>query len=115
MTNKKKTAKKKNAIQAVEKQQFPVEWYTPDDIKTYHATDMTVSFTGHDFVVSFFEVRPPLILGSMSERRAQSKEIKSVRKQCVSRIAVNVDRMPAFIKAFQTNLKRYKDAVKVKN
>ena len=114
MTNKKKTAKKKTTLQALERT-IPVEWYTPDEIKTYHATDMTVSFTGHDFVVSFFELRPPLILGSVSERIAQSKEIKSVRKQCVSRIAVNVDRMPAFIKAFQTNLKRYKDAVKVKN
>ena len=115
MTNKKKRAKKKSATHALKGLQVPVEWYTPDEIKTYHATDMTVSFTGHDFVVSFFEVRPPVILGSMSERIAQSKVIKSVRKQCVTRVAVNVDRLPAFIKALQTNLRRYKQAAKVKN
>ncbi len=61
MTNKRKTAVK------VLGKKIPVEWHTPDDIKTYHVTDMTIHFTGHDFVVSFFEVRPPLLLGSMSE------------------------------------------------
>ena len=54
----------------------------------------------------------------MSEVIEKSKEIKSVRKQCVSRVAVNVDLLPAFIKAFQINLKRYKnrkDQIEVEN
>ena len=114
MTNKKKRVRKKTVARAVEIPPVPVEWYIPEHIKTYYVTDMTVQFTGHDFVVSFFELRPPVILGSISERMEQAKRLKSVRKQCITRVAVNVERMPDFIKAFQTNLKRYKDQIERK-
>ena len=108
---KKRAARKKTTPEKAVELQVPVEWYVPDYIKTYHVTDLTVQYTGNAFVASFYEVRPPLLLGSQSEVEKQAEKLTSIRKQCVTRVAIGVDRMADFIKAFQANQKRYKDKV----
>jgi len=109
--NKKRAARKNTTAEEAVEVQVPVEWYVPDDIKTYHVTDMIVQYTGNAFVTSFYEVRPPLLSGSPSEVKKQTETITSIRKQCVTRVAIGVDRMDDFIKAFQANQKRYKAKV----
>lgn len=108
---KKRAARKKTTSEEAIEVQLPVEWYVPDDIKTYHVTDMMVQYVGNAFVASFYELRPPLFTGSSSERQKQAEKLTSIRKQCVTRVAIGVDRMPEFIKAFQANQKRYQDEV----
>ena len=61
------------------KLELPIEWHLPDQIVSRYATNMVVQFTENEFIVSFFETVPPLLLGSPDAIKEKVKEIKSVR------------------------------------
>jgi hypothetical protein len=85
----------------------PIEWHMPEDLISRYANNIVVQFEQHEFIVCFFEVRPPILIGSSEEIKAKLEQTESVRAECVARIIVAADRMPSFIKALQDNLDRY--------
>ena len=82
----------------IEGKEFLIEWYVPENIKSHYATNMVVQYTGEEFVISFFEVKPPIILGSPDEIKSLREKIESVKAECLSRIIVSPKRMKTFIK-----------------
>ena len=94
---------KKNKKKKIE---LHYEWNIPDDIVARYATNMVVQRTEHEFIISFFEVKPPLFLGSPEEIIEQTKKLDSVRANCVAQVIVAADKMPSFIEDLETNLKR---------
>jgi len=85
---------------------FPLEWSIPEDIVARYANNMLVQRTEIGFLISFFETKPPVLLGDPEEINEQIKKIKSVRSNCVSQIIVSANVMPRFIEALQSNLKK---------
>ena len=85
----------------------PLEWHVPDDLASHYATNFVVQHTDAEFILSFFEIVPPIVVGSEEERRAQIEKIPSVRADCVARIIVSPQRLPDFLKAIQTNLEKF--------
>ena len=75
----------------------PIAWHVPDDMIPKYATNFVVQFTGHEFVLSFFETRPPIVLGSPEEQREQLEKLGSVRANCVAQIVLSPTRMVEFI------------------
>lgn len=84
--------------------EVPIDWRVPDSIKSQYATNMIVQHTDHEFIVSFFETVSPILLAPLTTEQIQA--IDSVRAECVARIIIARDRMPRFIQALQTNLKK---------
>jgi hypothetical protein len=82
--------------------ELPIEWYVPESVSSQYVTNMIVQYTEHEFVISFFDTKPPLIIGVPSKEALQN--LKSIRAECVARIIVSPDRMPGFVNALQTNL-----------
>ncbi|MGC9346586.1 MAG: DUF3467 domain-containing protein [Anaerolineae bacterium] len=78
-----------------------------DHQPSVYATNMTVQHTPHEFVISFYEAHPPVILGSPEEREAQLQAIDHVYAPCVARITVAASRMGSMIKALQENFESY--------
>lgn len=93
---------------------LPLEWNIPDDIIARYATNMIVQRTENEFLISFFETKPPLLLGNPEEISEQVKKIKSVKANCVAQIIVAADKMPSFIDALQSNLQNSIKAVNSK-
>jgi len=89
--------------------ELPIEWYLPDSIVSRYATNMVVQRAEHEFIISFFEVKPPLILGEISATNAREK-IGSVRAECIARVVIAKERMPKFVEALQTNLGQHLSA-----
>jgi hypothetical protein len=87
-----------------ESRQIPIEWHIGDDIITRYATNMVVQHTEHEFIISFFEIKPLILLGPKDLERLES--IDSVRAECIARVVVATERMPSFVKVLQTNLER---------
>lgn len=85
---------------------FPIEWSFPDDLVARYATNMIVQRAENEFVISFFEIKPPVLLGSPDEIVEQAKNIKSVRANCVAQIIVAEGKMASFIEALQRNFNR---------
>jgi hypothetical protein len=89
------------------KVKLPLEWYEPEELISRYANNMVVQHTPNEFIVSFFETRPPLVLGDPVEQTKQLETIKSVRSLCVSRIIIAPDLIDGFIKALQINYQNY--------
>lgn len=87
--------------------EVPLEWHFPDSIISRYATNLVVQNTEHEFILSFFEFNPPIVLGTPEERREQIEKLETVRGECVARIIVSPERLPNFINVLQDNLKRY--------
>jgi hypothetical protein len=90
----------------------PIEWHTPAEIVSRYASNLVVQHTQHEFIISFFEVLPPILLGLPEERQTQLEQIESVQAQCVARIVVAANRMPEFVKVLQDNVEQYLNASK---
>jgi hypothetical protein len=84
--------------------EVPIEWYVPESIISQYATNLVVQRSEHEYIISFFDTKPPLIIGVPSKEALDN--LKSVRAECVARIIVAAARMPGFVKALQTNLER---------
>jgi len=87
----------------------PIEWCYPDSIISRYATNMLVQKSEHEYIISFFEIKPPVLLGTPEEVTAQASKIKSVKAECISRIIVSDDRMPDFVRVLQDNIKKVKE------
>ena len=87
---------------------LPIEWYFPEHMTSRYATTLVVQTSEHEFTISFFELHPPLMLGSPEERKAQLEQIKSVRAECVARIIVAAERLPEFVKVLEGQLEEYR-------
>ncbi len=92
---------KDSDAQAVE---VPIEWHIPESLVSRYATNMIVQHSEHEFILSFFDTPPPLILGE--SRIDELKKIKSIRATCVAQIIVAKDRMPRFVDAMQENVRK---------
>lgn len=86
---------------------LPIEFVVPESLKSRYAMNVIVQHDKHEFYISFFEVAPPILVGTTEERLAQIGKITSIRSECVARIIVSPERMGDFIGAMQTNYAKY--------
>jgi hypothetical protein len=84
--------------------ELPIEWHVPDEIRTIHATSMVVQCDGRDFILSFFEVLPPLLLGE--DIKEQAEKLTSVRATCIARVLVPGNKFAAFAQALAKSVQR---------
>lgn len=86
----------------------PIDWAIPANINTPLATNFIIQFEESGFVLSFFEVVQPIVLGDEEERREQIEAMESVTAKCVSRVFVPAQKLQGFIDAMQGNLDIHK-------
>lgn len=91
---------------------LPIDWHIPKDLRTGYATNLVVQHTEHEFILSFYEVYPPILLGSKDDIANRVEELDTVRAECVGRMVVSAERMSEFIKVMQNNLTKYQDRQK---
>ncbi len=86
---------------------LPIEWHFSPNVPGRYATNMVVQHTEHEFIISFFEAYPPIVLGAPEERKAALEQIESVPAVCVARVIVAPERLAEFIQVLQDNLDNY--------
>lgn len=86
--------------------EIPIEWDYSENTSRY-ATNLIVQHTEHEFILSFFEIKPPILLGSPEEQAQKALEIKSIKAKCVARVVISAGRMPDFLRVLQDNLNKY--------
>ena len=88
-----------------------VVWEVPSDFPTHYATHLVVQHTEDDFTVTFWDLRPPVLIGTPEEKRQQVEAIKGVRATTVARIILSPRRMREFAQVMQDNLKTFDETV----
>lgn len=90
---------------AEEQVQLPIDWHISSEVITRYANNLVVQHTGFEFVVSFFETIPPIILGEPTVE--QLEKLESIRSECVARVVIAAERMPIFLEVLKTNYDRH--------
>lgn len=92
---------------------LPLEWHCSDDIISHYANNMVVQRGRNEFILSFFETRPPLVIGTPEEQRTKLAQVKSVRAECVARLIIHPSRMKDFVEVLRGHLEKIDEAGEV--
>ena len=84
-----------------------VEFPRFDDVPSVYATNMVVQHTGLEYVISFYNVRPPVDL-------EPTEPPKTVKANCVARVVVLPERMATFVELFNNHMKAVLEATRGK-
>jgi hypothetical protein len=86
----------------------PIDWVVPDDIVTRYATNIVVQRSEHEFIISFFEAEPPIIVGPDDRKEKALASIQSVQARCVARIVVAPKRVDDFVRVLTEQIEAAK-------
>jgi hypothetical protein len=86
---------------------LPIEWHVPDELVTRYANNLLVQHTEHEFILSFFELQPPLTVGSPEEQAAQLQAVGAVRAECVARVVISASRMASFVETLRSSSEKF--------
>ena len=98
-------AKKQSLISSKTLIQSKIEWNVPPDLVARYATNLVVQRMENEYLISFFEIKPPILLGEKDEVIRMAKEMKYITANCVAQVIVAADKMPGFVEALSKNLK----------
>lgn len=107
--------KRTTAKQAPLGKQLPIRWVIPEGFVSLAATNLVVQHTEHEFVISFFQVPPPILLGEPEEIAKTVEAMKEVEAHLVARIIVASGRMGEFVTVLTQNFERFKAADSAKH
>ncbi len=83
---------------------FQLEFHTPENFATLHATNITVQGLSDGVIVSFFEALPPLVVGTQKEVEEALENIDTIRANCVGRFIISNTQFPKFVEVLNEAL-----------
>lgn len=86
---------------------FPLKFSIPEDVEGKYATHLQVQHSKDEFIINFFEARPPIITGTEEEKEEQLEKMSAVEANCVARIIVSPRRMQGFIDTLHENFEKF--------
>lgn len=84
-----------------------VDWHFPESLQSRYANNTLVQAGRVEFIISFFEMQLPILLGSPEENKAKLQEMGAIRAECVSKIVLSPEIVPGLINALQTEYDKY--------
>lgn len=87
--------------EAQEDVQIPLRFQIPTGMTSRYAHHMLVQPGEHEVTISFFEVFPPILLGSQEEQKEILKQ-SGVKAECVARVTIAKARYFGFVKAWES-------------
>lgn len=82
--------------------EVPIEWVIPEDIFPRFASNMVIQHLENEFLISFFEIKPPIRIGEVNE----VEKIDKVKADCVCQVIVSEKKLPEFIKVLEESLQK---------
>lgn len=87
--------------------ELPIEWHVSEHIQSRYATNTVVQAGQNEFILSFFETLPPLLLGNSEQKADLVTRLHSIRAECIGRIIVAPEQILGIIAALQTSWEAY--------
>jgi hypothetical protein len=76
--------------------EVPLEWVVPEGLVSRYASNVVVQKIDSNFLISFFEVQPPLIIGDANEISLNLSRIEKVAAKCVAQVYMSNEQIKAF-------------------
>jgi len=81
-----------------------------ETVPALYANQLIVQHSPQEFLISFYQAFPlPVLDGGPEATRKKIQELGGIPAQCIARIAIPKERMPAVVEAFVTNFKMYQE------
>lgn len=80
---------------------LPIEWHA-ENAPVVFANHMLAQADVHECHLSFFEIKPPVLIGTNEEKKTQAESLKSIPARCVVRVVISRGRLQAFIEVLQS-------------
>lgn len=87
-------------------QALQIDHVIPEGVSSKFSNHITIQFAGHEFHLSFFEIQPPIALGTPEERKKILSQLESIEAKCVARVIIAASRMPGVVQAMLENVRR---------
>ncbi|OIO91309.1 MAG: hypothetical protein AUK02_00040 [Anaerolineae bacterium CG2_30_58_95] len=96
------------------KKNIKIERVYPDGLKSYFVANVVVQHQPDCFILSFFEVFPPAILGETDDEKIKAlNAIDHVEAKCVARLVLTPSTMKEFLDAMSENWKNYENLLQI--
>lgn len=93
-----------------------IERVYPEDLQSHFVSDTVVQHQPDVFVLSFFEVWPPAILGESDEEKKRAIDaIDHVEAKCVARLVLTPSKMREFLETMSENLRNYEHMMQIQS
>jgi hypothetical protein len=76
--------------------EIPIEWVVPEDVIARYASNVVVQKTESNYLISFFEIQPPLIIGDAESINLNLSKIVRIPAKCVAQIYMSNEQIKAF-------------------
>lgn len=83
---------------------IPIKWIIPDSISTQHATNLLIQQKGTEFILLFFEIQQPLLIGTPEEQIEAYNKIEDVGATCIARIVVSIENLEEMLKSLTESI-----------
>jgi uncharacterized protein DUF3467 len=84
-----------------------VNWHFPEGLQSRYGNNVLVQAGQSEFIISFFEMQLPILLGPPEENKAKLKEMGSIQAECVSKVIIPPRLVKGLIDALQTELDKF--------
>lgn len=91
---------------------LPVDFSRGTDFPAVHANQMIVQHTDQEFIVTFFELLPPVVSLDPEMQKEQLAQISSIPARPVARVVMSAERAREFIGALVDNYRKYEQSMK---
>ena len=99
------SANDKNEVLSKE---IKIERIYPEDLQSHFVSNIVVQHQPDFFILSFFEIWPPAILGETEEEKQRAVEaLDRIDSKCVARLVVTPAKMRTFVAVMSENLRIY--------
>lgn len=91
-----------------------IERIYPENLQSHFVSNVVVQHQPDIFILSFFEVWPPAILGDTNEEKRKALEaIDRVEAKCVARLVLTPSKMREFVETMAENLQNYEEMMQM--
>ncbi|GAA5342560.1 MAG: hypothetical protein canaca05_00530 [Anaerolineaceae bacterium] len=76
--------------------EIQIEWVIPEGVIARYASNVVVQKTESNYLISFFEIQPPLIIGNVEEINLNLSKIEKIEAKCVAQVYMSNEQIKAF-------------------
>jgi hypothetical protein len=88
-----------------EKVLVELEYVFPESVSAHSVNQFVIQYDKGQYRLSFFDIRPPMAIGTEDEQLEMLRKIGKVQAQCRAEVVISESRLPELLLAVAENLR----------
>jgi hypothetical protein len=92
----------------------PLTWENVEDVPVYFSNQYVCQYNQDEFILTFGQMTPPMLLGELHDRAEQLRQIEHVPVKPLARVAFTYARLVELINVLQINREQYEQEQQIR-